>query len=160
MHEWSNSETRPIAGPLRTENMTLLRLTAYVNGQFLNITASRRGRQVVVISDAASVLARNVHAASMAAAEMVGPMLESAARTGSKWGLHVSLGGVGARFGDFPDENPRTPTLSGPRARPDEPVARIWEQWHRRDGSSLGALEAVMKIIEIYAEHKASRAAA
>lgn len=139
--------------------MTIFTLTSHVNGNFETVTATRRGAQIVVETRGGPALARNVRQATRLAAEALGPALERAGRTDSAWGLHVSVADAAAIFGEFP-EKPMSPSLTGPRARPSEPIARIFHEWKRHDGTPLGALDAALKIVQIYAEQRPERAAA
>jgi hypothetical protein len=138
--------------------MTIFTLTSHVNGTFETVTATRRGAQIVVDTRGGPTPARNVRHATKLAAETLGPALERAGRTDSAWGLYVNAG-ASATFGRFP-ENPLSPTLTGPPARPSEPIVQIFNEWERHDGTPLGALDAALKIIEIYAERRPERAAA
>lgn len=139
--------------------MTIFTLTSHVNGSFETVTATRRGAQIVVETRGGPALARNVRQATKLAAEALGPALERAGRTGSAWGLYVSVGGAAAIFGTFP-EDPLSPGLTGRPGRPSAPVVQIFNEWERHDGTPLGALDAALKIIEIYAERRPERAAA
>lgn len=139
--------------------MTIFTLTSHVNGSFETVTATRRGAQIVVETRGGPALARNVRQASRVAADALGPALERAGRTDSAWGLYVNVAGAAAIFGKFPEE-PMSPSLTGPRARPSDPIVHIFNEWKRHDGTPLGALNAALKIIEIYAEQRPERAAA
>lgn len=139
--------------------MKIFTLISHVNGQLSEVSADRRRRQLVVTIPTGTALARNMHQASRLAAEALGPDLERASRTGSKWALYVSVGSFAATFGRFP-EGPASPQLTGPPARSSEPIARIHSEWERNDGSPLGALDAALKIVEIYAERRPEGAAA
>ena len=126
----------------------LFNLTAHTNGDFVSFAAERSGRMIVV-RGAGSGLVRNLNQATSAAAEFLGPMLSDADRTGKRWGLHVLVeSGAAANFGEFPP-GPSSPQLHGPEAKPSEPIARIHRDW-ARDGSAAAALEAAIKIIEVY----------
>lgn len=138
--------------------MTIFTLTSHVNGSFETVTATRRGAQIVVEARGGPALARNVRHATKLAAETLGPALERAGKTGSAWGLYVDAG-ASATFGRFP-EDPLSPTLTGPPARPSEPIVQIFNEWERHDGTPLGALDAALKIVQIYAERRPERAAA
>ena len=134
-------------------------LTANLNGDFTVVTARRSGRAIAVEGRAGTNLARNINQATRIAASILGPILEQADRTAAKWGLFVAVeGGGSALFGEFPP-SPASPTLTGPPAKPSAPIAQIFRLW-QRDGSALGALDAALKIIEIYAERRPQRAAA
>lgn len=139
--------------------MTIFKLTSHVNGDFETVTATQRGRQIMVELPGGTSIARNVRQATKLAADALGPALERAGRTNSAWGLHVSAGGAAATFGKFP-EDPGSPGRIGRPARPSEPVARIFNEWEHHDGTSLGALDAAIKIIEIYVERRPEMAAA
>jgi hypothetical protein len=138
--------------------MTIFTLTSHVNGSFETVTATRRGAQIVVDTRGAPALARNVRQATRLAAEALGPALERAGRSGSIWGLYVDAG-ASATFGRFP-EDPLSPSPTGPPARPSEPIVQIFNEWKRHDGTPLGALDAALKIIEIYADRRPERTAA
>jgi hypothetical protein len=137
----------------------LFTLTAHVNAEFTTITADRHGRAIAVEGPGGTSAARNVNQATRIAAGILGPILERADRTGAKWGLFVIVeGGGSALFGEFPP-TPGSPTLSGPPAKPSAPIAQIFRHW-QRDRTALGALDAAIKIIEIYTHRPAGRAAA
>jgi len=137
----------------------ILTLTANLNGDLQIVAARRSGRAIAVESPAGTSSARNINQATRIAASILGPTLEQADRTGAKWGLFVSVEGAGsALFGEFPP-GPASPTLTGPPAKPSAPIAQVFRQW-QRDGSALGALDAALKIIEIYAERRPQRAVA
>lgn len=136
----------------------LFNLTAHTNGEFVSVAAERSGR-MIVLRGAGSALARNLNQATKAAAEILGPMLADADRTGKKWGLHVAVeSGAAAVFGEFPPE-PASPQLHGPEAKPSDAVARIHRQW-ARDGSAVAALDAAIKIIDTYVGRRRRRQAA
>jgi hypothetical protein len=139
--------------------MTIFTLTSHVNGSFETVTATRRDAQIVIETRGGPALVRNVQQATRLAAEALGPALERAGRTASAWGLHVSVADAAAIFGKFPEE-PMSPSLTGPQARPSEPIARIFNEWKRHDGTPLGALDAALKIVQFYAERRPERAAA
>lgn len=139
--------------------MTIFTLTSHVNGDFAAVTAARRGRQIVVTTPVGTSLARNVTQAVRLAAEVLGPALERAGKTSSEWGLYVSVAGYSALFGRFP-AGAASPQLTGPYAKPSEPIAHVFKEWKRNDGSPLGALNAAFKVVEIYAERQPERAAA
>jgi hypothetical protein len=139
--------------------MTIFTLTSHVNGSFETVTATRRGAQIVVDTRGGPALARNVRQATRLAVDALGPALGRAGRTGSIWGLYVNVADAAAIFGEFPEE-PTSPRLTGPQARPSEPIVQIFNEWKRHDGTPLGALDAAFKIIEIYAERRPERAAA
>jgi hypothetical protein len=139
--------------------MMIFTLTSHVNGDFATVTSARRGRQIVVTTPAGTSLARNVNQATRFAAEALGPGFERAGKTNSKWGLHVGVGGYAALFGRFP-EGAASPQLTGPQAKSSEPIAHIFNEWKCHDGTPLGALNAALKIVEIYAERQSERAAA
>lgn len=139
--------------------MTIFTLTAHTNGQFTTVAATRQGWQILVETPEHSTLVRSVRQAIKLAAEILGPDLERAEKTGSEWGLYVSVGGMAAQFGRFPP-GPASPQLSGRQARPSEPLAQIFRQWKRSGESPTGALNAALKIIEIYAERRPESVAA
>jgi|SRR6187399_2595551 len=139
--------------------MTIFTLTSHVNGDFAVVTSARRGRQIVVTTPVGTSLAGNVHQAVRLAAAALGPALERAGKTSSEWGLHVSVAGYAALFGRFP-EAAASPQLTGPQAMPSEPIAHVFKEWKRHDGTPLGALDAALKVVEIYADKQPERAAA
>jgi hypothetical protein len=139
--------------------MTIFTLTSHVNGDFAVVAAVRRGRQIVVTTPAGTSLARNVHQAVRLTAEALGPALERAGKTSSEWGLHVSAAGCAALFGRFP-EAAASPQLTGPQAKPSEPIAHIFKEWKRHDGTPLGALDAALKVVEFYVDRQPERAVA
>lgn len=139
--------------------MTIFTLTSHVNGDFAAVTAVRRGQQIVVTTPDGTSLARNVSQVIRFATEALGPVLERAGRTSSEWGLHVSVAGYAALFGRFP-AGAASPQLTGPQAKPSEPIAHIFNEWKRHDGTPLGVLNAAFKIVEIYAERQSERAVA
>ena len=130
------------------------------NGELTSVTAEQRGRAIAVnISGGGTILARSLSEATRKAADLIAPHLDRARRTEAEWGLYVSAGDVSALFGEFPPD-PVTPTITGPPAKRSSEVARIHDQWAHRDGSPLGALDAAIKIIQIYAERSTHRRAA
>jgi hypothetical protein len=134
-------------------------LTANLNGDFTIVTARRSGRAVAVEGPAGTSLAPSINQASRLAASIIGPNLERADRTDARWGLFVSVGGGwSALFGEFPPGS-ASPVLTGPPAKPSAPIAQIFRQW-QQDGSALGALDAALKVIEVYTERRPQRAAA
>jgi hypothetical protein len=139
--------------------MAIFTLTRHVNGDFDTVAAVRRGRQIVVTTPVSTSLTRNTSQATRLAAEALGPAFERAGKTSSEWGLHVAIGGYAALFGRFP-ERAASPHLTGPVAKPSEPIAHIFNEWKRHDGTPLGALNAALKIVEIYAERRPERAVA
>jgi hypothetical protein len=139
--------------------MSIFTLTSHVNGDFDTVTAARRGRQIVVTTPSSTSLAGSTSQATKLAAEALGPAFERAGKTSSEWGLHVGVGGYAALFGRFP-EGAASPQRTGPLAKPSEPIAHIFNEWKRHDGTPLGALNAALKIVEIYAERRPERAVA
>lgn len=128
--------------------MTGFTLVVHLNGAEHTVTAERRGPAFVVLSDSGSAAARSLHRAIKIAAEIAGPYLERARSSGAAWGLYVAAGDAQARFGTWPPTV--GPQIAAPRSNPSSPVARIHDHWMRRDGTPLGALDAAVKIIEIY----------
>lgn len=138
----------------------LFTLTTQINGDFTTVTAERSGRAIAVQTPRGVSPVRNINQATKIAADLLGPLLEPAGRMGAEWGLYVAVeGGAAALFGRFPPEL-ASPELTGPPAKPADPVAQIFRHWERRDGTPLGALEAALKIIEIYTSRGRVRAAA
>jgi hypothetical protein len=138
--------------------MNTFMLRAHINGIETEVNArSVRGRYVID-TQGGQVQVRTLGAAARRAAAGLGPILAKAQATSSRWGLYVVAGGAQALFGEWsPVENP--PHIQGdPRNRTSD-IARIHDEWRNHDGSPRGALDAAMRIVEIYTERPAARAA-
>lgn len=64
--------------------MTIFTLTSHVNGNFETVSATQRGRQIVVELPGGTSIARNVRQATELAADALGPALERAGRNARK----------------------------------------------------------------------------
>jgi hypothetical protein len=134
-------------------------LRAHINGIETSASArGARGSYVVETSDG-PVQVRGLSAAVRRAAQDVGPIMARAQISGSCWGLYVTAGGAAALFGEWtPVESP--PHVHGDPRDHASDIARIHDEWRNRDGSPRGALNAAIRIVEIYTERPAMRRAA
>jgi hypothetical protein len=133
-------------------------LRAHVNGIQTTVTARGVRGHYVVESPSGSVQVRGLGSAARRASQEVGPVLARAQSTGSRWGLYVAAGGAEALFGEWtPAENP--PHIQGDPRDHVSDIARIHDEWSRLDGSPRGALDAAVRIIEIYTERPTAHAA-
>ena len=133
-------------------------LRAQVNGIETMVSSGGARGHYVVETAGSRVQARSLGAAVRRAAQAIGPVLAKAQADGSKWGLYVAAGGAQALFGEWTlAANP--PQIQGDPRDHKSDIARIHDEWLNRDGSPGGALDAAVRIIEIYTERPRARAA-
>jgi|SRR5947209_10396637 len=121
-------------------------LAAQVCGNELTVSAEPTRFGYSVSSPEGIRAARSIGDALRLACREIAEFFEPARRPGVPWGLRVSVGDVGAVYGEWP-------LFPGPpdgSRRTDTPVSRIRRRWHDGDGP-LAALDNARQIIEAYA---------
>ncbi len=138
--------------------MATFELRTQSNGIETTVKAFGRSGRYVIETPTGPVQAPALADALRRAAEHIGPVLARAARTDSAWGLYVTAGGAHALFGEWIPADTRPQFVGDPPTRKTK-VSRIYYEWKNHDGTPIGALEAAVKIIELYAERSEVRAA-
>ena len=128
--------------------MEIFSLRAQVLGTTYGATASNDGLGITVETGSGRFAARSVREAERIARNYLGPILSTAERNNAPWGLHVSVAGVAAVYGNWPL------LAGGPPSSPTtiELVTRIRREY--QDGSALAALENALRIIEAYTKDR------
>ncbi|HXF00092.1 MAG TPA: hypothetical protein VN458_07080 [Solirubrobacterales bacterium] len=138
--------------------MNTFTLRAHFNGIGTAVSARGVRDRYLIETPSGPVQVRTLGATVRRTAAEIGPVLAKAQATSSRWGLYVVAGGAQALFGEWgPAENP--PHIQGDPRDHTSAIARIHDEWRNHDRSPRGALDAAMRIVEIYTERQAARAA-
>lgn len=131
----------------------LFNITAQVAGFEHQVTAEHDGSGIVLRTPTGTRTARTISDACRIAGQDLSLYLKSAKRPGVPWGLHVSVGGVAAVYGEWPLL--QVPADDTRRRREPSPVTRIRSRWHDGDGP-MAALDNALRIIEAYTGRRAA----